>query len=247
MNSHRAAAKIENQFRRPNLDIHKIVNVAIELGCTDTVEISRKTLLDRLSLVYGEREQEWDNRLAQAFSNDGHAYGQYFCRKGAGLVFHPAVWASIKQVGWSVNTSPTSDPSLPEKREVVQTGCVDSEKHKANRGRNSLQMSAWGTFGLEIIGSSTPHKEAYFRADVSVERLESAVKAGASFIFVYVNNGTRAFAIPAHYLHEACISHNVSVNRNGTPRYELYINHKKALICKNAGPEGMIAAFPESF
>lgn len=245
MKNHRAVSKIEKQFQQPNLCIHKIVNTAIELGCTDNVAIKRKTLLDRLLLLYGGCTKTWDKRMAQAFSNDGNAYGQYFCRKGTGVVFHPAVWCSIKQVGWSAKFSRAELPPLFETQGYETSGeqCTDMKLPTSGRKRNSLHVTGWGTFGLEIIGSSTPHKDDYFRADVSVERLDAAVRAGATFLFVYVNNGTRAFAIPAHTLQEACISHNVSINTNGTPRYELYINYKQALICKNASTDSAVAAF----
>ena len=116
-------------------------------------------------------------------------------------------------------------------------------KRNTSNKRNSLQIAGWGTYGLEIIGSSTPHKDDFFRADVGVSRLDAAVKSGATFLFVYVNNGTRAFAIPAHTLQEACICHNVSINSNGTPRYKQYINYKRALICKNASTDSAVAAF----
>lgn len=247
MQNHRAASKIEKQFRKPGLCIHKIVNTAIELGCTDRVVVSRKTLLERLALLYGESETVWENRLVQAFSNERNAYGQYFCRMNSGIVFHSAVWHSIMQVGWNINSSRISALPLSEKFEDETSGdqCADMKNQTTRRKRNYLQVNSWGSFGLEIIGSSTPHKDDYFRADVSVARLDEAVKSGATFLFVYVNNGTRAFAIPAHTLQSACISHNVSINTNGTPRYELYINHKQAVICKNASLDGKIAEFSD--
>lgn len=247
MENHRAASKIEKQFREPNLCIHKIVNTAIELGCTDKVVASREVLLGRLVSLYGESEKDWEKRLVQAFSNEGNAYGQYFCRTNSGIVFHPAVWHSIKRVGWDATSSRSSVLPLSEKLDDETSGdqCADMKKQTSRRKRNSLQVNSWGTFGLEIIGSSTPHKDDFFRADVSVARLDEAVKSGSTFLFVYVNNGTRAFAIPAHTLQAACISHNVSINTNGTPRYELYINHKQAVICKNASLDGKIAEFSD--
>lgn len=225
----RAAEKVAEQFQKIGLAIHKIVSQAISLGCTETRSIQVETLLQQLVQVCGDSKQKWKNRLAQAFSDEGNAYGQYFIKCNNAIVFHPSVWLELVRCGWSQ----MKDPEI-------------KLAPKPSR-RNSLQVGAWGAFQLEVIGSSTPYKEPdFFRADVGIERLQDAVQAGATFIFVYVNNGTRAFSIPAHTLLEACRSHNVSVNTNGTHRYSLYINHVQGVICKNTGPDGFIASFDNS-
>lgn len=232
----KAAIKIEQQYTKPELAIHNIVNAAIELGCTDKLEITCRALLSRLAHKSGEVQDVWNKRLAQAFSDASKAYGQYFCKNGEQITFHPAVWKEIVRVGWAC-----SDDS------VAKAVDKPNSPSRAVAGkRASVNIAAWGTFALEVIGSAASDKDktGYFRADVGIERLKSAVESGATFLFVHVAGSiTRAFAVSAYALQQACSVHNVTVNNNGTPRYELYINYRKGEICKNAGPDGFIAAF----
>ncbi len=248
MNTSRASRKIADQYNKPQLKIHKIVSAAIELGCTNWVGISRSLLIDHLAQKYGDSEQEWKNRVDQTFSEDNKEYGQYFCRDGEQITFHPVVWQEIVRVGWAsefaceekaVDNPPQSVAAVSHNSEALSARSVATK-------RASVNIAAWGTFALEVIGSaaSDKNKTGYFRSDVGVERLKAAVESGATFLFVHVSGSrTRAFAISAYALQRACSVHKVSINNNGTPRYELYINYRKGEICKNAGPDGFVAAF----
>ncbi|MEE1265736.1 MAG: hypothetical protein UHH87_05555 [Akkermansia sp.] len=248
MRTSRASRKIADQHNKPQLKIHKIVSASIELGCTNDVGISRSLLIEHLAQKYGDSEQKWENRVAQTFSEDNKEYGQYFCKDGEQLTFHPDVWQEIVRVGW-VNaverTAKAGDkPISPAACSLLK--CEDSPARFIAGNRASVNIAAWGTFALEVIGSaaSDKNKTGYFRSDVGVARLKAAVESGATFLFVHVSGSiTRAFAISAYALHRACSERNVSINNNGTPRYELYINYRKGEICKNAGPDGFVVAF----
>lgn len=248
MSTSRAFRKIADQYNKPQLKIHKIVSAAIELGCTNWVGISRSLLIEHLAQKYGDSEQKWENRVAQTFSEDNNEYGQYFCRDGEQITFHPAVWQEIVRVGWASEFA-CEEKAVDNPSQSVAAASHNSEASSARSvatKRASLNIAAWGTFALEVIGSaaSDKNKTGYFRSDVGVERLKAAVESGATFLFVHVAGSiTRAFAISSYALQQACSAHKVSINNNGTPRYELYINYRKGEICKNAGSDGFVAAF----
>lgn len=248
MSTSRASRKIADQHNKPQLKIHKIVSASIELGCTNEVGISRSLLIEHLAQKYGDSEQKWENRVAQTFSEDNKEYGQYFCKDGEQLTFHPDVWQEIVRVGWAnaVECTAKAGDKTTSPAACSLLKCEDSPARSIAGKRASVNIAAWGTFALEVIGSaaSDKNKTGYFRADVGVARLKAAVEFGATFLFVHVSGSiTRAFAISAYALQRACSECNVSINNNGTPRYELYINYRKGEICKNAGPDGFVVAF----
>lgn len=248
MSTSRASRKIAGQYNKPQLKIHKIVSTAIELGCTNEVGINRSLLIERLVHKYSDSEQVWGNRVAQTFSEDNKEYGQYFCRDGEQITFHPAVWQEIVRVGWASEFA-CEEKAVDNPPQSVAAASHNSEASSARSvatKRASLNIAAWGTFALEVIGSaaSDKNKTGYFRSDVGVERLKAAVESGATFLFVHVSGSiTRAYSISAYTLQQACSAHKVSINNNGTPRYELYINYRKGEICKNAGADGFVVAF----
>lgn len=232
----KVAKNIDQQYTKPQLAIHSIVDAAIELGCTDKLEISCSALLSLLAHKSGEAQDVWNKRLSHACSDESKTYVQYFCKVGEQITFHPAVWKEMVRYGWACTgdcvTNAVLQPTLAARPIAGK--------------RASVNIAAWGTFALEVIGSaaSDKNKTGYFRADVGIERLKSAAESGATFLFVHVAGSiTRAFAISAYTLQQACLAHKVSVNYNGTPRYELYINYRKGQICKNAGPDGFVADF----
>lgn len=244
----RVANKIAKQYTNPRLCIHSIVNEAVEMGCTDKTGISTENLLSRLAHKSGEETAVWNKRLVQAFTDAPQAYGQYFCRDGEQITFHPDVWHEIVRVGWAnaVECTAKAGDKTTSPAACSLLKCEDSPARSIAGKRASVNIAAWGTFALEVIGSaaSDKNKTGYFRADVGVERLKAAVESGATFLFVHVSGSiTRAFAISAYALQRACSERNVSINNNGTPRYELYINYRKGEICKNAGPDGFVVAF----
>lgn len=108
---------------------------------------------------------------------------------------------------------------------------------------NSIQFESSFCHNLEIIAGSTPMSgnPDFWRADVSIERLEKAAAQYGAFVFVFLKDRvTHAYGISACELLYACREQGVSVNSGGTPRYQLYILYKTGEIFKSASRSNFV-------
>lgn len=108
---------------------------------------------------------------------------------------------------------------------------------------NAIQFESSFCHNLEIIAGCTamPDYPDFWRADVSVERLEKAAAQYGSFVFVFLKDRvTHAYGISARELLSACREQGVSVNSSGTPRYQLYIVFKTGEIFKSTSRKSFV-------
>ena len=109
---------------------------------------------------------------------------------------------------------------------------------------NSLQFEGTYSFNLEIIAGCTsmPDSPDFWRADVSLERLQKSADGHGAFIFVFVIKGREpyAYGISAKELMQACKQSNVSINTSGTPRYQLYISYTTGEVFKSASKNVLV-------
>ena len=81
----------------------------------------------------------------------------------------------------------------------------------------------------------------YWRADISVSRLENSAAQCGSFVFVFIKDRvTYAYGISAQELLEACRKQAVSINTSGTPRYQLYIAYSSGEIFKSSSRNNFV-------
>ena len=108
---------------------------------------------------------------------------------------------------------------------------------------NSIQFQSAYTLNLEVIAGCTVmanHPE-YWRADISVSRLENSAEQCGSFVFVFIKDRvTYAYGISAQELLNACRTHAVSVNTSGTPRFQLYIAYATGEIFKSSSRSNLV-------
>ncbi len=108
---------------------------------------------------------------------------------------------------------------------------------------NSIQFESTYSLNLEIVAGCTamPEHPDFWRADVSVERLEKAAAHHGAFVFVFLKDRvTHAFGISACELLAACRECGVSVNSGGTPRYQLYIAYGTGEVFKSASRNNFV-------
>ena len=110
---------------------------------------------------------------------------------------------------------------------------------------NSIQFESSYALNLEIIAGCTPMPDfpEFWRADVSLERLQKSADGHGAFIFVFVIKGREpyAYGISAKELQQACEQSNASINTSGTPRYQLYISYTTGEIFKSSSKNALIA------
>lgn len=108
---------------------------------------------------------------------------------------------------------------------------------------NSIRLESTYSLNLEIVAGCTAMSDHpdFWRADVSVERLEKAAAHYGAFVFVFLKDRvTHAFGISACELLAACRECGVSVNSGGTPRFQLYIAYATGEIFKSASRNNFV-------
>ena len=115
---------------------------------------------------------------------------------------------------------------------------------------NSIQFEGSYSFNLEIIAGCTPmpNSTEFWRADVSVDRLQKSANGHGAFIFVFVIKGREpyAYGISAKELMQACEQNSVSINTSGTPRYQLYISYTTGEVFKSVSKNALVVKLHSS-
>lgn len=109
---------------------------------------------------------------------------------------------------------------------------------------NSIQFESRYALNLEIIAGCTPMPDYpdFWRADISIKRLQQAAARYASFIFVFVKEKTTyAFGISACELLLACEQAGASINTRGTRRYALHIHYSTGTVYKSPSLKAPVA------
>lgn len=108
---------------------------------------------------------------------------------------------------------------------------------------NSIQFESSYSLNLEIIAGCTvmSNNPEFWRADVSVSRLERSAKHYGAFVFVFMKDRvTYAYGISSCELLNACREQAVSINTSGTPRFQLYIEYGTGEIFKSTSRNHLV-------